>query len=79
MDVDVSNLRQQLPDYLARVRQGEHVRVISRGRVVAELMPPAPAPDKAAAVRQRLKGSALRHDDPTGPVLAHQEWQMHRE
>lgn len=78
MDVDISHLRQQLPEYLARVRQGERVRVVSRGRVVAEIVPPSASPDAAAEVPEQPEGSALRPDDPSGPVLADDEWKMQR-
>jgi prevent-host-death family protein len=38
-DVKVTVLRQKLPQYLARVRRGERLRVTSRGRPIAELAP----------------------------------------
>src|SRR2546430_1451268 len=57
-DVKVTVLRQKLPQYLARVRRGERVRVTSRGRVIAELAPPSAAKDDAEAARRRLRGSA---------------------
>lgn len=41
-DVKVSELRQRLPEYLAKVRHGERLRVTSRGKVIAEIAPPAP-------------------------------------
>lgn len=79
MDVDISHLRQQLPEYLTRVRQGERVRIMSRGRVVAELVPPSNSADGATEVRERLEGGVLRHDDPNAPVLGDNERHMHRE
>lgn len=79
MDVDISHLRQQLPEYLARVRHGERVRIVSRGRVVAELVPPSNSAEGATEARERLEGSVVHNDDLTAPVLDVDEWQMHRE
>jgi prevent-host-death family protein len=75
-DVNVTELRQNLPDYLARVRRGERIRVTSRGKVVAEITPPAASPDRVAAARRRLRGSVRRYDRPLEPVIAPGEWEM---
>ncbi len=77
-DVKVTELRQKLPEYLAQVRGGERLRVTSRGKVIAEIAPPAALKDEAAAARARLKGSVLRYDDPLDPVIAAEEWEMNR-
>lgn len=77
-DINVTTLRQHLPEYLARVERGEHIRVTSRGRVIAEITPPSPEPDAAKAARARLKGSLLRFDAPLEPVIAPEEWEMNR-
>ena len=77
-DVKVSELRQRLPEYLARVRRGERLRVTSRGKVIAEITPPTPSNDEAAAARARLRGSVLRYDDPLEPVIAPEEWEVNR-
>jgi len=77
-EVKVTELRQNLPAYLARVREGERVRVTSRGKVVAELTPPAPAKKDVAAARTRLRGSVLRFDRPTDPVIDPKEWDANR-
>jgi prevent-host-death family protein len=76
--VNVSELRQKLPEYLARVRRGERLRVTSRGKVIAEIAPPAPSRDQAAAARARLRGSVLRYDKPLEPVIAPEEWDVNR-
>lgn len=72
--VNVTELRQHLPAYLERVRSGERVLITSRGVVIAELAPPAAAPDEVAQARARLKHSLLRYDSPFDPVLAPGEW-----
>jgi antitoxin (DNA-binding transcriptional repressor) of toxin-antitoxin stability system len=77
-DVNVTTLRQHLPEYLARVAQGERITVTLRGRVIAEISPPSPPPDAAQAARGRLKGSLLRYDQPFEPVLPADDWDMHR-
>jgi prevent-host-death family protein len=77
-DVKVTELRQDLPAYLARVRRGERIRVTSRGRVVAEIVPPTPSPDAVAAARARLRGSVRRYDRPLEPVIDPGEWNMNR-
>ncbi len=77
-EVKVTELRQNLPAYLARVRRGERVRVTSRGKVIAELAPPAPSASESAAAWQRLRGTVLRFDRPTEPVIEPQEWDVNR-
>lgn len=76
--VKVTELRQDLPTYLARVRRGERIRVTSRGRVVAEIVPPSQSPDAVAAARARLRGSVRRYDRPLEPVIEPGEWNMNR-
>ena len=48
-EVNVTELRQNLPGYLAKVQRGERINVTSRGKIVAELAPPASSPDIVAA------------------------------
>ncbi len=76
--VNVTSLRQHLPEYLARVARGERLSVTLRGRVIAEISPPTPPVDAAAAARGRLKGSLLRYDQPLEPVLPADDWDMNR-
>ncbi|MEQ1881027.1 MAG: type II toxin-antitoxin system prevent-host-death family antitoxin [Burkholderiales bacterium] len=77
-DVNVSELRQNLPAYLARAAKGERLRVTSRGKVIAELTPPSPVPGEADAARARLRGSVIRFDRPLESVLGDAEWEMNR-
>lgn len=76
--VNVTTLRQHLPEYLARVARGERLLVTLRGRVIAEISPPTAPPDVADAARGRLKGSLLRYDQPFDPVLPAGDWNMNR-
>ncbi len=61
-DVNVTELRQNLPAYLARVQRGERVRVFLRGKVIAEITPPSADQDGAALARKLLRGSVLGYD-----------------
>lgn len=76
--VKVTELRQNLPEYLAKVQKGERLRVTSRGKVIAEIAPPMAADDEIAAARKRLLGSVVRFDRPTDPVFEPGEWEMDR-
>lgn len=73
-DVNITELRRQLPAYLARAASGERVRVTQRGRVVAELGPPTRSTQHAGQARARLAGSVLRFDDPFESVLEPSRW-----
>jgi prevent-host-death family protein len=53
--VKITELRQNLPTYLAKVQAGEEVEVTVRGRVIARIVPEE---DRQAAAQRRLK--ALR-------------------
>ncbi|OGA57250.1 MAG: hypothetical protein A3F77_07100 [Betaproteobacteria bacterium RIFCSPLOWO2_12_FULL_67_28] len=77
-DVKVSRLRQELPAYLAKVARGERVRVTSRGRPIAEIVPAAAAGAEIEAARTRLRGSVRRFDRPLEPVIDAAEWHMNR-
>ena len=48
------------------------------GRPIAELGPPNPGPDQAAAARARLRGSVVRYDRPLDPVIDPAEWDVNR-
>jgi len=77
-EVNVTELRQNLPAYLAKVQRGERIQVTSRGRVIAELAPPRPTVDEAEAARARLLGSVLRYERPLDPVIDATEWDVNR-
>lgn len=77
-NVKVTELRQKLPEYLARVRRGERLRVTSRGRVIAELSPPSAAAGAAEAARRRLRGSVRRYARPLAPIIDPAEWDAGR-
>jgi prevent-host-death family protein len=75
-DINVTELRQNLPAYLDKVRRGQRIKVTSRGRVIAEIVPPTAGKGEAEAARVRLRGSVLRYDRPLEPVFDPDEWEM---
>lgn len=63
--VNVTELRNNLPTYLGKVKTGEEVAVTSRGRVIARLVPEI---DESSAARQRLL--AARKESWVGDVVS---------
>lgn len=74
--VNVTALRQNLPNYLAMVERSERVSVTLRGRVIAEICPPTPATDQASAARARLIDSLIRYESPFESAV--EQWDMNR-
>ena len=74
--VNVTTLRQNLPDYLAQVAAGETLSVTLRGRVIAEITPPLPLSEESSVARARLRGSLVSYAAPFEPVIAADEWDM---
>ena len=64
-DVKLTELRQNLPAYLKQVEKGHELRITSRGKPVARLLPAESTTD---AARARLK--ALRKSARVGDVVA---------
>ena len=77
-NVNVTELRQNLPAYLEKVRKGQRIQVTSRSKVIAELAPPTASEDAASAARALLKGSVLRFDRPLDPAIESTEWEINR-
>ena len=77
-DVKVTELRQNLPEYLAKIRRGERVRVTSRGKIIAEIAPPSASTKDVEAARARLRGSVLKYERPTEPATDPREWDVNR-
>ena len=75
LNVNVTELRNHLPDYLKKVKAGEEVAVTSRGKVIARLVPEL---GETAAARQRLE--ALRGHSRVGDVVSplEVEWEALR-
>lgn len=66
--VNVTALRNRLPEYLGRVRAGEEVAITSRGRVVARMVPDTDSATRARQMLKSLRGSCTIGDviSPTG-------------
>jgi antitoxin (DNA-binding transcriptional repressor) of toxin-antitoxin stability system len=77
-DVNVTDLRQNLPTYLERARRGEHIRVTSRGEVIAEISGPKASDDEAELIRRQLRGSVVHYESPMEPAHAQEEWAAHQ-
>lgn len=66
-DVKLTELREKLPAYLKQVEKGHELRITSRGRVVARLLPPED-PVQAARARLRALRKSARVGDVTTPT-----------
>jgi antitoxin (DNA-binding transcriptional repressor) of toxin-antitoxin stability system len=77
-DVNVTDLRQNLPSYLERARRGERIRVTSRGEVIAEISGPKVAEDEAELIRKQLRGAVMRYESPTEPAHAGEDWAVNQ-
>jgi len=58
--VNITELRQHLPDYLKQVQQGEEIAITSHGKTIARIVPDR-QDDKREAALKRL--AALRRQD----------------
>ncbi len=76
--INVTEFRQRLQQYLERARRGERLKITSRGSVIAELSPPSASPRQAQAARRLLRGSVVRYDRPLEPVVDPAEWTVNR-
>ena len=73
-DVNVTDLRQNLPAYLERARRGERIRITSRGEVIAEISPPKATQHEAETIRSQLRGSVVHYALPMDPADDPKEW-----
>lgn len=78
MNVNITELRQNLPAYLKRVRQGERIQVTSRGQIIAELAPPTASADEVSLARKRLRSSVVRYDNPLEPAFSVEDWTVNK-
>ena len=77
-DVNVTDLRQNLPSWLDRARRGERIRVTSRGAVIAEITGPKATEEEAGLIRKQLRGAVMHYESPTDPAHAPQEWSVNQ-
>ena len=64
-EVNVTELRQNLPEYLADVKKGKELKITVHGKVIARIVPEV---DAKAAARKRL--AALRAKCKVGDVIS---------
>ena len=76
--VSVTDLRQNLPAYLARVQRGERIRVTSRGKAIAELTLPSVDAEPGRAARALLRGSVLGFDQALEPAAEPGDWDANK-
>ena len=71
--VNVTELRQHLPDYLKQVQQGEEIAITLHGKTIAHIVPDRKESEREAALK-RLE--ALRGKMIVGDILAplDEEW-----
>jgi prevent-host-death family protein len=71
--VNVTELRQHLPDYLKQVQQGEEIAITLHGKTIARIVPDRKESEREAALK-RLE--ALRGTVIVGDILAplDEEW-----
>ncbi len=71
--VNVTELRQHLPDYLKQVQQGEEIAVTLHGKTIARIVPDQKESKREAALKrlEALRGSVI-----VGDLLAplDEEW-----
>ena len=74
-EVNITELRQNLPVYLAEVRKGKELKVTVHGKVIARIVPEVDAKD---AARRRL--AVLRAKCKVGDVIspAGESWNAER-
>ena len=66
-DISISQLRQNLADYLARVKRGETLRVTQHGHVVARIEP-ALSEKEAAMARIEALRKTIKLGDVMTPI-----------
>jgi antitoxin (DNA-binding transcriptional repressor) of toxin-antitoxin stability system len=67
VQVEITELRQNLPAWLERVRIGEEISIVEHGAVVARLIPPVNRRTQARVALEALRARA-RVGDVESPV-----------
>ena len=60
--ISVSNLRINLMKVLKEIRQGTSILITSRGKVIAQLLPPDNLEEKAEKKLEEIREKAVLHD-----------------
>jgi antitoxin (DNA-binding transcriptional repressor) of toxin-antitoxin stability system len=70
--VGIRELKAKLSEHLRRVKRGEVLRVTDRGKVIAEIRPPAAGPpfaDEEAGLRDLIARGIVREGLPHDPSV----------
>lgn len=74
--VSKSQFKAQALEYLREVEKQKQPLVITHeGKPVIKVIP-YKEDDQEEAIRQSLKGSVLRYEDPTEPAIDPEDWDM---
>lgn len=74
--VSKSQFKAQALEYLREVEKNKHPLIITHeGKPVIKVIP-YKEENQEVAIRQSLKGSVLRYDDPNEPVIDPDDWDM---
>jgi prevent-host-death family protein len=73
IEVNVTEFRKHLPDYIGRVRKGEELMLTSRGKAVARM---SPVVDESLLAREQLRSlqGKCRIYDVTAPLSV--DWEV---
>ena len=66
-DINVTELRKRLPYYLKQVERGTELRITSRGKVIARIIPEKDEVEAAYKRLMKLRGTMIK-DDIIEPV-----------
>ncbi len=67
-EINVTELRNHLPQYLSNVAMGAEILVTSHGRAIARIMPPIDKQSEAVATLKKLRKSC-KVGDVVSPVV----------
>ncbi len=67
LDINVTELRKRLPYYLKQVERGTELRITSRGKVIARIIPEKDEVEAAYKRLMKLRGTMIK-DDIIEPV-----------
>ncbi len=76
LEVSVTEFRSHIPEYLGKLHEGENINLLSRGKVVARILPPVDECQQAREALLKLRGTVIRFDDPCEPAVPPEEWNV---
>lgn len=76
LEVSVTEFRSHISEYLGKLHEGENISLLSRGKVVARILPPIDENQQAREELLKLRSTVLKYDDPFEPVVSPEEWSV---